>query len=593
MYGDNQTEIYLTNIEWSKDYKDVLKFRTQTDQINWFKLNPKTIKLDTDYRFIDGDGNSSQHNINIAMKPETAQGYNYLFYKNDTDYTFCFIDSVDFVNYETSLVHLTEDIMQSYMFKYDLGYSFVKNETTPQDNLTFSLFSHSVYDNGEKFIRSTSSVLDRSTYLPFIYCFAFYGIHRGLTPEIEVKIEDSKITDGNISRLGAIIVFANFDDLYNTLHYWEVNKGLVLKDSIAQMGMISKSCCPAPMIIKDKSYTTENSIEIFNKTYNIYSFDDINSGVLWGDNSFTVTRPQSLKLRNGSFYSPRNKKLLNAPFLQFNISSFNNYIPFKFEDFENPDSVKFKYRFAFTDSFHCYAFPQDYKGKSGNNIEHVIEIPVATTVPFTVDGFQEWFNQNKASLESKQNQLTLSYLKSIGSVIGGAIMIAGAGATGGSSAVMGAGMVGTGISGIVDTGMTQKDLSQSIVDARNSNGYIDLGNVTDSMFEILSTVEPKVYIVQADGTFLSRIDNFYSVYGYEVSQFKIPNLNTREKWNYIQTEKTTIIPSSTAFMNAGLQIEIMNIFNSGVTFWHTYTKNGEWNFNNYFDYGEFINPVRS
>ena len=60
------------------------------------------------------------------------------------------------------------------------------------------------------------------------------------------------------------------------------------------------------------------------------------------------------------------------------------------------------------------------------------------------------------------------------------------------------------------------------------------------------------------------IDSFFSTYGYKVSIMKIPNITGRLNWNYIKTIDCNIhgyIPQKDC-------IEIKNMFNAGVTFWH-------------------------
>lgn len=67
--------------------------------------------------------------------------------------------------------------------------------------------------------------------------------------------------------------------------------------------------------------------------------------------------------------------------------------------------------------------------------------------------------------------------------------------------------------------------------------------------------------------FAKRIDDYFSMYGYETDELKVPNINNRSNWNYIKTAGANIIGD---VPETDLQ-EIRNMFDSGVTLWHTTT----------------------
>ena len=64
-----------------------------------------------------------------------------------------------------------------------------------------------------------------------------------------------------------------------------------------------------------------------------------------------------------------------------------------------------------------------------------------------------------------------------------------------------------------------------------------------------------------------RIDKYFSVYGYKVNKIKVPNINSRSNWNYIKTIGANIH----ADIPQGDLDQIKNMFNTGITFWHTTT----------------------
>lgn len=63
------------------------------------------------------------------------------------------------------------------------------------------------------------------------------------------------------------------------------------------------------------------------------------------------------------------------------------------------------------------------------------------------------------------------------------------------------------------------------------------------------------------------IDNYFNVYGYKINRVKSPNINSRTYWNYLKTIDCNFegdIPQK------DLNV-IRNMFNNGVTLWHSAT----------------------
>ena len=61
------------------------------------------------------------------------------------------------------------------------------------------------------------------------------------------------------------------------------------------------------------------------------------------------------------------------------------------------------------------------------------------------------------------------------------------------------------------------------------------------------------------------IDNFFEMYGYKINKLKVPETTSRKYWNYVKTIDINMegnIPETDL-------TELKNIFNTGVTIWHT------------------------
>lgn len=65
--------------------------------------------------------------------------------------------------------------------------------------------------------------------------------------------------------------------------------------------------------------------------------------------------------------------------------------------------------------------------------------------------------------------------------------------------------------------------------------------------------------------YIRILSDFFNMYGYKVNKVKMPNLHTRRFWNYVQTSEINI----QADMNFADLHQIKQIFNNGITLWHT------------------------
>lgn len=66
--------------------------------------------------------------------------------------------------------------------------------------------------------------------------------------------------------------------------------------------------------------------------------------------------------------------------------------------------------------------------------------------------------------------------------------------------------------------------------------------------------------------YIKILTNQFKIRGYATNKIKIPNLHTRENWNYVQTVKCNIIDAD---IEAKDMEKIKTAFDNGITLWHT------------------------
>ncbi len=85
----------------------------------------------------------------------------------------------------------------------------------------------------------------------------------------------------------------------------------------------------------------------------------------------------------------------------------------------------------------------------------------------------------------------------------------------------------------------------------------------------------KVISYQITPEYIDLLQDYFGKYGYKVHKVKIPNIHTRESWNYIQTVGANIVGNIPQMFIEALE----QLFNQGITIWHT-TDVGNYNLSN-------------
>ena len=89
-----------------------------------------------------------------------------------------------------------------------------------------------------------------------------------------------------------------------------------------------------------------------------------------------------------------------------------------------------------------------------------------------------------------------------------------------------------------------------------SNSYWDFGHGYTGLFMIKKQIKPE---------YRRKLESFFKMYGYKVGRLKIPNMNTRSNWNYVQTQGCILkgtLPQDDL-------VRLQKVFDDGITLWHT------------------------
>ena len=73
------------------------------------------------------------------------------------------------------------------------------------------------------------------------------------------------------------------------------------------------------------------------------------------------------------------------------------------------------------------------------------------------------------------------------------------------------------------------------------------------------------YQMSIKAEYAKIIDDYFSMFGYKVNSLKLPNIYGRKNWNFVKTIDCNFDGN---FPQSDLN-EIKNMFNSGITLWHS------------------------
>ena len=298
------------------------------------------------------------------------------------------------------------------------------------------------------------------------------------------------------------------------------------------------------------------------------------------ENAITKTltsRPNSL-----DGYTPRNKKLLQYPYLYLGFNPANGTKKiYRYENFTNGTPI-FDLISEINPNPTVHFIPKNYRGEN-ENLSDISSLNGYPTVSYKTDVFNTWLAQNGEIINLQMGQEQFNYQ----------IDATKKGIETGKS-VVGAGVAGFSMNPLEIVNAMGNVVNNSLDLARldvNHEYYIknqmaqiekqkmlpDTVTLSSSNSTLLgyNKIDKNIFTrYSIKRQFAERIDKYFDMYGYLTNTVKTPNLNNRPNWNYIKTIGANIIAN---IPQVDLQT-IKNMFDNGVTLWH--------NTNTFLDYSQ-------
>ena len=520
---DSTIEFYKTNLD--KSYNDTIYFGQGGTGIAAQRQYFNSVigkEIDNNSYIRKGRGV-----IYVELPISELYKYDYMGYNNlqyDNKWFYAFIDNMEYINNETTAVYFTIDVMQTWFPYATLRKSFIVRQHTYTDKL----YEHTLEED--------IGIGDKTTYYVEDSCPELRNMS---VIAVSLFRKDGK-TQAPISVVNGV---------YQGLNYLEFTTKDELQTWLYAM--------------------TDNGN--INDITSMFMFPHAlmsTSGV-----SPTITKniaKNQINMVTG--YVPKNKKLLCYPYNFLEISNNEgNIAVYRLENFKNSgDNAVFRIEASLSGTPTVAILPDNYElegrespaSDSAKNYSHMLTIQNYPQCAWAIDTYRAYcaLNQNVMSnLQSVQFPLMRQHAIARGAESGLSAFTA--------LTRLDAGGAFKGAAGAY---FAIKD-TQAQISAQMAQ-YADLqlqppqiaGNVSGS---ITASTYYKTFEIRRVSITLEQakiIDNYFSLYGYKVNTFELPNCDSRPHWTYLKMLYTNIVGD----IPADDMTRIKEIFENGIRFWN-------------------------
>ena len=610
--------VYLCeNAIIDNSYSNTIDFKSASEQLAyWRSLVKFTI---TDFMYIK----RTQRYIKVNKSLSDLATINYLYFKAEesSKMYFCFVVSKEYISENASYIYFETDVMQSYMFDYEVKQSYVLQEHcdrwTADHKPIFSRTAENL-DYGTEYTLENAYNIEELTPEGQRDCWYLVALKTGFTstagmdgrtpteylksptPYLYLLINGSSAFGPIKAKVkgagrddGSYIV-----DIFSIGIFQRVVANSDLGNFIAQI--IRLPYLPFDFVISDDGTTVDTTQDktIFSYvqfksgtdiTINCIAvklYDDGNSNkssyrklaemdLLEGLEDSVPTAEQWAEVKAKPYFIARDKrfesKLLTHPYRYNLLTDWKTQPIIVKNEYIGSDKIQVNYyqHIGFNGPARYWLdnYRKDAEGRATSLVQ-----PMQEDLPIQTDAYYSYMLQNRNQLQADLTNMKASALTQQQNAMANGV-----------AGALTSGSLGKMASGLVDTLVGQFTM-RATADT-NYNNAIRSQNAVQSDLRNL----PDTIVSSNDGGFNIYDDNRYLAFyrmkiccefeelladtfatsGYTVKRVKIPNLRSRLRYNYIKTVGANIVGS----FNQEDLATIKAIFNNGITFWHYNTVN--------------------
>lgn len=526
--------IYLCQVPFDNTYKNQVYFSSASQQREYFSLMVK--KTFSNYLTVreclpDG-GTRSIVRVEANIDELRSLGVNYMYYQNanhGTKYFYAFVTELIYVNDGLTKLVVETDVYQTWLFDVTLLRSFVVREHSETDRIGDNLVPEKfdIKDYTYSALQK-AGVLDTFGYL--------IGSSAGRTEEDETS--RGRLNSGIYQGL-YFYYFESPNEVNSCLNDIEGRKG----ESVQFITFIPKMCLGTASVadnglVGSTTNPAERTISVAIEEAN-YSFDG---------------------------YTPKNNKLFTAPFFQIMVTNHNGEQGlYPIEDFENREAIKFKLYGDISASPSVTLMPMSYKGVGYLN-DFGISISAFPQCSFNSDTFKLWLAKNSAVLKEKAASAVttagMMALPALLALAGGPAGLAVAGAGSALTAGQAMSLMGAGahLSNTIFGTIAQ------VESASHEPNRAVMGNTSTNLLTAIEQNDFDIMIQRIKKHYAQTLDDYFTMFGYQTNRVKVPNVSSRPRFNYVQTQGVNIVGG---IPNDDMQV-LKAIYDNGVTLWKPY-----------------------
>lgn len=512
-----ETKLRLySGVPWSDEYEHVRLYNSKAELLDHLESYRRNIpSVDLSHLAPIRVGN---YDIRVPFTEMKALNLNYLAFQNagiSDEWVFCFIDSIEWLSEKTTRINFSLDVFQNNFYNTNIKPCFVEYHHIPrrEDGIGVNLVPVNL-EAGETIVSQHKKLNLTPT-----DCCIF--VTRGT---VEQSWFDGRVENG-VYCWGSI---GHYD--VTTDDGLEKINGLLKKynDQGAQDAVIGLFMSPKLCI-----------------------------GALGGKEIKPKTT--SMQISGNAFegYKPKNKKLYSYPWLYClaDNNQGNTHI-YRYEYSYNQDkSINFDSYGTIATLPQVLTAPKNYKTRE--NLPHGLmnEALINSSFPmcsFSSDTYRAWLAQNKSSIALSQVQTAVNSTIGLGTSI--------AGLAGGS--------LQGGINGLSKTTSAFWDALGVLANQtdRSRNAGVTHGKaLSENVMTGIKECGVDFYEMSCKRQFAEMADSFFEQFGYPINKITMPNLRSRSRWNYVKTSHCGF----TGNIDLDQLKKLRNIFDNGVTLWHT------------------------
>lgn len=571
--------VYIGVVPFDNSYRHTMMFASRTAQAQFMRSCCNQAFDKNTYSYV-----RMNNSIRVDFNAERLYNYNYVMYQNSNygqKWFYAFIVGVNYINENVTELVLELDVIQTYWFDLTLTQCMVEREHVNDDRKWANLNAEPEFD----FLQvSENRYSDGDLVDQMIACVSTNGI-----PVNEQNPVLQLVNPSAVKSVGG----GTYDNVYAGCMYFasqSYHTDLPWSEGEESVGAFINALADAG------GADCVSGVFMFPIKFapNLVNYSD------WVKCAVSPqTSPKSINHyinvpTSVDGYIPRNNKLFNFPYCYCLFDDNNGHrAEYRWEfwesvseedDGENKEGFKYSVSLPFAPQSTVYITPQHYNNIE-NNVTEGFTFPYYVSCTYAYNNYDNWLGQNSLSMAFQVANTAIA-LAPVGKGIGAAAKVYGAARAGNlatrypniKSPFHTEPMRGRELRAEMADAFDKEQNPQMLADAAGSAAGLASevykqsktpatirGTATENSLMSLGYLTYNYCTMSIRSEFAKMLDDFFDMYGYSVERVKVPNVTGRRNWNYVKCQNSC----HKGNMPANFLDQINDIFDAGITFWHT------------------------